>query len=146
MVDGVLLLVDAYDGPQAQTRFVLRKALAHGLKVVIVINKWWKRSFDSADAGLRDWRGNLPQDRGGRELCVFTHTLVSLGHFLAQEPPAPPTADQLLTDHFTAIRAGEVVGYCRLRVTMKFVIREIHTVLWIQHVMATWALRCVTQQ
>jgi GTP-binding protein len=39
MVDGVLLLVDAYDGPQAQTRFVLRKALAHGLKVIIVINK-----------------------------------------------------------------------------------------------------------
>jgi len=39
MVDGVLLLVDAYDGPQAQTRFVLRKALAHGLKVVLVINK-----------------------------------------------------------------------------------------------------------
>ncbi len=39
MVDGVLLVVDAYDGPQAQTRFVLRKALSHGLKVVIVINK-----------------------------------------------------------------------------------------------------------
>ncbi|ACB76637.1 translational GTPase TypA [Opitutus terrae] len=39
MVDGVLLVVDAYDGPQAQTRFVLRKALNHGLKVVIVINK-----------------------------------------------------------------------------------------------------------
>ncbi len=39
MVDGVLLIIDAYDGPQAQTRFVLRKALAHGLKVVIVINK-----------------------------------------------------------------------------------------------------------
>ena len=39
MVDGVLLVVDAYAGPQAQTRFVLRKALAHGLKVVIVINK-----------------------------------------------------------------------------------------------------------
>jgi GTP-binding protein len=39
MVDGVLLVVDAYDGPQAQTRFVLRKALQHGLKVVIVINK-----------------------------------------------------------------------------------------------------------
>ena len=39
MVDGVLLVIDAYDGPQAQTRFVLRKALTHGLKVVIVINK-----------------------------------------------------------------------------------------------------------
>ena len=30
VADGVLLLVDAYDGPQAQTRFVLRKALNHG--------------------------------------------------------------------------------------------------------------------
>jgi GTP-binding protein len=39
MVDGVLLVIDSYDGPQAQTRFVLRKALAIGLKVVIVINK-----------------------------------------------------------------------------------------------------------
>src|SRR6188508_2610382 len=39
MVDGVLLIIDAYNGPQAQTRFVLRKALHHGLKVVIVINK-----------------------------------------------------------------------------------------------------------
>jgi len=39
MVDGVLLLVDAKDGPQAQTRFVLRKALAHGLKPIVVVNK-----------------------------------------------------------------------------------------------------------
>jgi GTP-binding protein len=39
MVDGVLLLVDAFDGPQAQTRFVLQKALKHGLKVIVVINK-----------------------------------------------------------------------------------------------------------
>ncbi len=39
MVDGVLLLVDAFDGPQAQTRFVLKKALSHGLKVIVVINK-----------------------------------------------------------------------------------------------------------
>jgi len=46
MVDGVLLLVDAYDGPQAQTRFVLRKALQHGLKVVIVINKIDRENAD----------------------------------------------------------------------------------------------------
>lgn len=39
MVDGVLLLVDAYEGPQAQTRFVLKKALAEGLHPVVVINK-----------------------------------------------------------------------------------------------------------
>ena len=46
MVDGVLLLVDAYDGPQAQTRFVLRKALQHGLKVIIVINKIDRENSD----------------------------------------------------------------------------------------------------
>ncbi|HMP73568.1 MAG TPA: translational GTPase TypA [Kiritimatiellia bacterium] len=39
MVEGVLLLVDAFDGPQAQTRFVLKKALDHGLKVIVVVNK-----------------------------------------------------------------------------------------------------------
>ncbi|PYL82388.1 MAG: translational GTPase TypA [Verrucomicrobia bacterium] len=39
MVDGVLLVVDAHDGPQAQTRFVLRKAMENKLKPVVVINK-----------------------------------------------------------------------------------------------------------
>jgi GTP-binding protein len=39
MVDGVLLLVDAYEGAQAQTRFVLKKALANDLKPIVVINK-----------------------------------------------------------------------------------------------------------
>ena len=39
MVDGVLLLVDAFEGPMPQTRFVLRKALELGLKPVVVINK-----------------------------------------------------------------------------------------------------------
>jgi GTP-binding protein len=39
MVDGVLLLVDAVDGPMPQTKFVLTKALALGLRAVVVINK-----------------------------------------------------------------------------------------------------------
>jgi len=39
MVDGVLLLVDASEGPLPQTRFVLRKALEHGLPPIVVINK-----------------------------------------------------------------------------------------------------------
>jgi GTP-binding protein len=39
MVDGVLLLVDAVEGPMPQTRFVTRKALALGLKAIVVINK-----------------------------------------------------------------------------------------------------------
>ena len=39
LVDGVLLVVDAVDGPMPQTRFVLGKALAHGLRPIVVVNK-----------------------------------------------------------------------------------------------------------
>jgi len=39
MADGVLLLVDAFEGAMPQTRFVLQKALQQGLKVIVVINK-----------------------------------------------------------------------------------------------------------
>ncbi len=39
MVDGVLLVVDAYEGPMPQTRFVLKKALESGCKPIVVINK-----------------------------------------------------------------------------------------------------------
>ncbi len=46
MVDGVLLVVDAFEGPQAQTRFVLRKALAEGLLPILVINKLDREAAD----------------------------------------------------------------------------------------------------
>ena len=49
MVDGVLLLVDASEGPLPQTRFVLRKALAAHLPVILVVNK-----TDRADARIAD--------------------------------------------------------------------------------------------
>ena len=39
MVDGVLLLVDAFEGPMPQTRFVLKKALEANVKPIVVINK-----------------------------------------------------------------------------------------------------------
>lgn len=39
MADGCLLIVDAFDGPMPQTRFVLRHALEHGLKPLVVVNK-----------------------------------------------------------------------------------------------------------
>ncbi|MEG1800972.1 MAG: translational GTPase TypA, partial [Oscillospiraceae bacterium] len=49
MVDGVLLLVDAAEGPMPQTRFVLEKALAQNLSIVIVINK-----IDRPDARIKE--------------------------------------------------------------------------------------------
>ncbi len=48
MVDGVLLVVDAYEGPQAQTRFVLKKALAQGLRPVVFVNKMDRPNVDPA--------------------------------------------------------------------------------------------------
>ena len=49
MVDGVLLVVDAFEGPMPQTRFVLEKALALKLKVVVVVNK-----IDRPDARVKE--------------------------------------------------------------------------------------------
>lgn len=46
MVDGVLLLIDAAEGPMPQTRFVLKKALALGRRAVVVINKIDRRDAD----------------------------------------------------------------------------------------------------
>src|SRR5829696_6087841 len=49
MVDGVVLLVDASEGPLPQTRFVLRKALAKGMPVILAVNK-----TDRADARIAE--------------------------------------------------------------------------------------------
>ena len=48
MVDGVLLLVDAAEGPRPQTRFVLKKALELGHRVIVVINKVDRKDADPA--------------------------------------------------------------------------------------------------
>src|SRR5688500_3888243 len=53
MVDGALLLVDAVEGPMPQTRFVLRKALGLGLRVIVVINKV-DRPHARVDEALND--------------------------------------------------------------------------------------------
>jgi GTP-binding protein len=54
MVDSVLLLVDAAEGPLPQTRFVLRKALESRLPVILVVNK-----VDRPDARVKDEMDNL---------------------------------------------------------------------------------------
>jgi GTP-binding protein len=57
MADGVILIVDAQEGPMPQTRFVLTKALAQGLKPIVVINKIDKR--DARVAEVEDEIGHL---------------------------------------------------------------------------------------
>ncbi|MBI2967457.1 MAG: translational GTPase TypA [Bacteroidetes bacterium] len=53
MADGALLLVDAFEGPMPQTRFVLKKALEMGLKPIVVINKVDKKNC-TPDKALED--------------------------------------------------------------------------------------------
>jgi len=50
MVDACLLVVDAFEGPMPQTRFVLRHALAHKLKIIVIFNKIDKPNINAQDA------------------------------------------------------------------------------------------------
>lgn len=54
MVDGVLLLVDASEGPLPQTRFVLQKAMQQGIKIAVVINK-----IDRPDERIEEVKGEI---------------------------------------------------------------------------------------
>ncbi len=54
MVDGVLLVVDSHEGPMPQTKYVLRKALEHKLKPIVVINK-----IDRPDERISDVEGEI---------------------------------------------------------------------------------------
>ena len=80
MVDGVLLLVDAFEGCMPQTRFVLSKALALDLKPVIVVNKVDRpnaRPYEVVDEVL-----DLFIDLGATEeqtLLLYTHPDVTAG-------------------------------------------------------------------
>ena len=71
MADGALLIVDAFEGPMPQTRFVLRKALEHGLKPMVIVNKIDRPGsrphevvdavFDlMVDLGADDWQLDFP--------------------------------------------------------------------------------------
>src|SRR5512136_2574469 len=71
MADGALLIVDAFEGPMPQTRFVLKKALEHGLKPMLVVNKIDRDGsrphevvddvFDlMVDLGANDWQLDFP--------------------------------------------------------------------------------------
>merc|ERR1712127_748590 len=60
MVDGVLLLVDAQEGPKPQTRFVLKKALNLGLRVLVVVNKIDKPFDLFCELGATDEQTDFP--------------------------------------------------------------------------------------
>jgi GTP-binding protein len=111
MVDGVLLVVDAYDGPQAQTKFVLRKAMENGLKPIVVINKIDRENarphkvldmvFElflelNANDEQLDFPHIYASARDGyakRELVDPSDTMVPLYEAIAWHIPAPKASD-----------------------------------------------------
>jgi GTP-binding protein len=137
MVDGVLLLVDASEGPLPQTRFVLRKALEARLPVILVVNK-----VDRPDARIgevidevlelfldlgadeeqiefpivycnaRAGRATLAQDEEGESLAPLLDLLL-------EQIPAPAyEAEHPLQAHVTNLDASPYVGrlaICRVR-------------------------------
>ena len=108
MVDGVLLVVDAHDGPQAQTKFVLRKALENKLKPIVVINKIDRENarphkvldmvFElflelGADDHQLDFPHIYASAKAGfakRELVDPSETMLPLYEAIAWHIPAPP--------------------------------------------------------
>ncbi|HET6623563.1 MAG TPA: GTP-binding protein, partial [Gaiellaceae bacterium] len=137
MVDGVLLLVDASEGPLPQTRFVLRKALEARLPVILVVNK-----VDRPDARVSEVvdevyelfldldadetqiefpivYANAKAGRAGLDPLVLADDLRPLFDLLLERIPAPTYEDgHPLQAHVTNLDASPYVGrlaLCRIR-------------------------------
>jgi GTP-binding protein len=108
MADGCLLLVDAAEGPMPQTRYVLEKALAAGVKPIIVVNKIDRpdaRSHEALDEALE-----LLADLGGEDqLDSVGYVFASAKAGFATTDPELPSSDMrplldLLVDHLPGPR------------------------------------------
>jgi GTP-binding protein len=113
MVDGALLLIDAVEGPMPQTRFVLRKSLEQGLRIIVVINKVDRQyarveevlneTFDLfIELGATDEQADFPviygiglQGVAGYEPDTLQDNLVPLFETILKEVP-PPQIDENL--------------------------------------------------
>lgn len=107
MVDGALLLIDAVEGPMPQTRFVLRKALELGLRIIVVINKVDRSNarveyvlnstFDLfIELGASDEQADFPviyaiglQGRAGHSADALAEDLTPLFDTIVKEVPPP---------------------------------------------------------
>jgi GTP-binding protein len=128
MADGVLLLVDAFEGPMPQTRFVLQKAMQLNLKPVVVINKVDRKSsrphevldeifnlfveLEANDDQL-DFRGVYAAGRDGwaiGELGDERKDLTPLLDMIVDHVPAPPLKEGPLQMLIAAMDHSDYVG------------------------------------
>jgi GTP-binding protein len=129
MADGALVLVDAFEGPRPQTRFVLQKALQVGLQPVVVVNKIDRpdarpqdvlsETFDlfvelGADDSVLDFPYIFASGRAGfatHDPTVRTDTILPLLDMIVEKIPGPHTvADGPLQLMITSLTYSEFVG------------------------------------
>lgn len=128
MADGALLLVDAFEGPMPQTRYVLQKALQMGLKPIVVINKVDKENCrpDEVHDGVFELMFNLeateeqldfPTAYGsakqgwmGSDWKQKTEDITPLLDMIIEHIPAPVVKDGLLQLQITSIDYSPYIG------------------------------------
>src|SRR4051794_6861767 len=130
MVDSVLLLVDAFDGPMPQTRFVTRKALALGLRPILVVNKIDRSGCDPERAvndtfdlfcnlGATDEQLDFPviyaSGREGYAVRALTDERKDLSPLLdlvlEKVPPPAADVDAPLAMHVATLDYDDYLGY-----------------------------------
>jgi GTP-binding protein len=128
MADGCLLLVDAFEGPMPQTRYVLQKALAMGLKPIVVINKVDKENcrpdevqesvfelmfnLDATDEQLNfpTVYGSAKHNWMGNDWKVKTDDISALLDKILEYVPAPKENPGILQMQITSIDYSSFVG------------------------------------
>lgn len=128
MADGCLLLVDAFEGPMPQTRFVLQKALQMGLKPIVVINKVDKKNCtpDEVHEQVFDLMFALDANEDQLDFPAFygsakqgwmstdwkqpTTDITSLLDGIIKYIPAPRTAEGLLQMLITSLEYSSYIG------------------------------------
>jgi GTP-binding protein len=127
MVDGACLLVDAQEGPMPQTRYVMRKAIQQGLRIIVIINKIDKPGADCQktlsriedlflDMGASDLQMDFPiiyaigvQGKAGSSKETLGEDLTYFLDKVVEEIPAPEVVDHILKEQLIAEFVPELI-------------------------------------
>ncbi len=142
MADGVLLLVDAFEGPMPQTRFVLQKALDLGLKPCVVVNKVDKpncrpeevqeKVFDLMfELGAEEWQLDFPTVYGSAKFGWMsedweqqTADIEALMEMVLKEIPKPKVAEGTLQMLVTSLDFSSYTGRIAIGRLQRGVLKE----------------------
>jgi GTP-binding protein len=142
MADGVILLVDAFEGPMPQTRFVLGKALALGLKPIVVVNKVDKENcrpdevheqvfdlmfaLDATEDQLHfsTLYGSSKQGWMGKDWKNPTTDITPLLDTIIEEIPAPEAREGVPVMQITSLDYSAFVGRIAIGRVMQGTLKE----------------------